>query len=117
MPDSRGPSPAMTMRQRLWVTLKGHWYYARRKLKTLGVEVRTGETVEDVRDDAREDAEAVRRAYRIALAREPTSAELEDALAFLRQQEATYPPERRREAALTDFCQVLLCLNEFIYVD
>jgi hypothetical protein len=61
--------------------------------------------------------EAVRRAYRIAVARDPTPVELDDALAFLRQQEATYPPERRHEAALTDFCQVLMCLNEFIYVD
>ena len=61
--------------------------------------------------------EAVRRAYRIAVAREPSTAELRDGLDFVRQQMASYPPDRQRELALTDFCQVLMCLNEFIYVD
>jgi mono/diheme cytochrome c family protein len=62
-------------------------------------------------------ADAVRHAYRIALAREPSETEALDAQAFLQQQMATYAPDRRRDAALTDFCQVLMCLNEFIYVD
>jgi mono/diheme cytochrome c family protein len=61
--------------------------------------------------------EAVRRAYRQALAREPSASELREALAFLEQQQATYPADRRREAALADFCQVLMCLNEFVYVE
>jgi len=68
-------------------------------------------------DDKTSTEEAVRRAYRIALAREATPAELREAADFLQEQMATYPPDRRREAALTDFCQVLMCLNEFIYVD
>ena len=68
-------------------------------------------------DDRTPAEDSVRRAYRIALARDATPAELRDALEFLKQQMASYPPERRREAALTDFCQVLMCLNEFIYVD
>jgi hypothetical protein len=68
-------------------------------------------------DDGTPQSEALRRAYRVALAREPTAAELSDGLAFLKQQMASYPPDRRREAAWTDFCQVLMCLNEFIYVD
>ncbi len=61
--------------------------------------------------------DAVRGAYRVALARTPTTAELQDALAFLDQQMGGYAPDRRRESALADFCQVLMCLNEFIYVD
>jgi mono/diheme cytochrome c family protein len=61
--------------------------------------------------------DAVRHAYKVALARGPSAVELQDDLAFLTQQMATYPVERRREAALTDFCQVLMCLNEFVYVD
>ncbi len=61
--------------------------------------------------------DAVRRAYRIVLARDPTDAELRDGLAFVRTQEATYPSDRGRDAALADYCQVLMCLNEFIYVD
>ena len=58
------------------------------------------------------DGDAVKRAYRIALCRDPTAAELGDAMSFLKGQ--TGPA---REAALADFCQVLLCLNEFLYVE
>jgi hypothetical protein len=61
--------------------------------------------------------DAVRRAYRSALARDPSPAELRDGLDFLAGQMASYPPDRRRQAALADFCQVLMCLNEFVYVD
>ncbi len=64
------------------------------------------------------DAEgAIRTAYQTALARLPSSEELHDGLAFLAQQQASYPGPQGREAALMDFCQVLLCLNEFVYVD
>ncbi|HXD86348.1 MAG TPA: DUF1553 domain-containing protein, partial [Urbifossiella sp.] len=55
---------------------------------------------------------AVTKAYRIALGREPTAGELADATRFLNGQ--TGPA---REAALADFCQVLFCLNEFLYVE
>ena len=58
------------------------------------------------------DAGAVRTAYRMALCREPTADELADGVAFLKGN--TGPA---REAALTDFCQVLFCLNEFLYVE
>jgi hypothetical protein len=61
--------------------------------------------------------DAVRQGYRIALARQPSQEELADGVAFVRQQMPTYPENMRRESALADFCQVLLCLNEFIYVD
>ena len=60
---------------------------------------------------------AVRNGYLIALARQPSRDELADDLAFIQKQMATYPEDQRREAALADFCQVLLCLNEFIYVE
>jgi len=56
-------------------------------------------------------------AYRIALARNPSADELADGMAFVNQQTETYQSEDRRERALTDFCQVLMCLNEFVYVD
>jgi hypothetical protein len=61
--------------------------------------------------------DAVRLGYLMALAREPSRDELTDSAAFVRQQMATYPEAQRRESALADFCQVLMCLNEFIYVD
>jgi mono/diheme cytochrome c family protein len=60
---------------------------------------------------------AVRQGYRIALARDPDRDELFDGVAFIQKQLPTYPETTRRESALADFCQVLLCLNEFIYVD
>jgi hypothetical protein len=58
------------------------------------------------------DTDAVTRAYKLALCREPTKEELTDALAFLKAQGAD-----ARETALADLCQVLFCLNEFLYVE
>jgi hypothetical protein len=60
---------------------------------------------------------AVRRGYQVALARGPNRDELADGVAFIQKQMPTYPENVRREFALADFCQVLMCLNEFIYVD
>lgn len=61
--------------------------------------------------------DAVRAGYQIALARQPSRDELDDGLDFIRKQMPTYPESQRRESALTDFCQILMCLNEFVYVD
>jgi hypothetical protein len=61
--------------------------------------------------------EAVKAGFLTALARPPTADELDDSVAFVREQLTTYPAASRRELALADFCQVLMCLNEFIYVD
>ena len=62
---------------------------------------------------------AIGRGYRIAIAREPSSSELEDAVTFVRQQSDSYAADEisaANELALADFCQVLLSLNEFIYI-
>lgn len=64
--------------------------------------------------------DAIQSGYRTALARPPSSAELADGLAFVQSQLESYRSEGKenaRELALADFCQVLLCLNEFIYVE
>ena len=61
--------------------------------------------------------DVIQTAYRIALARNPTDEELADGMAFVNEQAATYTEGNARQRALTDFCQVLLCLNEFVYVD
>jgi hypothetical protein len=58
------------------------------------------------------DEEAVKLAYTMALCREPTAAEMADALPFIKGKSGT-----DRETALADFCQVLFCLNEFLYVE
>jgi mono/diheme cytochrome c family protein len=65
-------------------------------------------------------AAVVTAGYETALARPPTDAERDDAEAFLGQQSAAYRSAGRadaRELAVADFCQVLLCLNEFVYVE
>jgi mono/diheme cytochrome c family protein len=61
--------------------------------------------------------DAISRAYLLALSRPPSSTELADSIQFVQQQAQTYPGASARESALTDFCQVLMCLNEFIYVE
>ncbi len=66
-------------------------------------------------------AAQVRRAYRLALAREPSPAEVESSVRFLDRQRAA---RTARESgvdydllALTDFAQVMFGMNEFLYVD
>jgi hypothetical protein len=62
---------------------------------------------------------AIERGYRIAFGRLPTDAERARMGAFVQQQRtaagADTPETRQR--ALVEFCHVLLCLNEFVYVD
>ena len=64
--------------------------------------------------------QAVRRGYALALGRPATTTELADSLAFLREQKQAYQADGRANAeglARLDFAQVLLGLNEFVYVD
>ncbi|HUE15818.1 MAG TPA: PSD1 and planctomycete cytochrome C domain-containing protein [Planctomycetaceae bacterium] len=63
---------------------------------------------------------ALREAYLLALGREPDPEELKDSAAFIAGQMASHESALKANApelALLDFCQVLLCLNEFVYVD
>jgi hypothetical protein len=60
---------------------------------------------------------AIAEAYRIALGRRPSEAEQERMTAFVRRQAESYGAPQGQERAMTDFCQILLCLNEFIYID
>jgi hypothetical protein len=65
-------------------------------------------------------ADAVARAYSLALNRPPTKRERDDAVAFIEQQTTRYRTERKPDAsdlALTDFAQVVFGLNEFIYAE
>lgn len=62
----------------------------------------------------------VTRAYQIALGRTPKKSELSSAVSFIKQGEQEYRAAGQTEArslALADFCQAVLGLNEFIYVD
>jgi hypothetical protein len=61
----------------------------------------------------------VSRAYRIAFGRPPSESEARLGESFLASQRAAYARERRRDAdraALVDFCQAMIGMNEFIYI-
>ncbi len=65
-------------------------------------------------------AAEIRKAFGLTLGRPPTAMELEDSLQFIRGQTDSYQKQGRAEAgkvALADFCQVLLGLNEFLYLE
>src|SRR5262249_22730512 len=65
-------------------------------------------------------ADVVRAAARRARARRPDAEELADSVAFLEEQAKSYREAGRADAgrlAAADFCQALLGLNEFLYVD
>jgi Protein of unknown function (DUF1553) len=64
--------------------------------------------------------DAVRQGYQTAVGRPPDDDELSSSVAFLAAQEKSYVAAEKsdaRELALADFCQVLLGLNEFVYVE
>ena len=63
---------------------------------------------------------AITAAYRLALTRAPTAEELADGVAFVQAQAESYEAAGKgggRELALADFCQAVMCLNEFVYVE
>lgn len=63
-------------------------------------------------------AEAIDNGYRIAFGRLPKDAERQRMLAFVEAQKTLLGAAPNAvDLALTEFCQVLLCLNEFVYVD
>lgn len=61
---------------------------------------------------------AIHSAYRIAFARSPSVSEHQRMLTFIEAQKtALGGAPADGDKALVEFCQVLLCLNEFVYVD
>lgn len=84
---------------------------------------------ERVRAEAWQSREAmVRRAYALAVGRTPQAEELERALRFLQEQSERYPAPKDQtgaiipgndpfQKALVDYCQIVLSLNEFAYVE
>jgi len=64
--------------------------------------------------------EVVRAGCLIALARSPASDELREGVSFIQQQTDSYQSAGKfnaHELAVADFCQILMCLNEFVYVE
>jgi len=71
----------------------------------------------DVKSD--DVAQLVDRAYLLALARPPRDGERQDAVAFINAGLDLYTKAGKPDArtlAITDFCQAVLALNEFVYV-
>lgn len=65
-------------------------------------------------------AESIGNAYMEAIARSPTEDELAGSMRFVARQTASYRSESKPNAgelALTDLCQVLMSLSEFVYID
>jgi hypothetical protein len=89
------------------------------------VHARAGDFANRLLKEAGDDpARCVERAYRLALGRAPAEGEKAAGVEFLARQErdrsARDPKASAADArrlALTDYCQVLFGLNEFIYVD
>ncbi|NQV27764.1 MAG: DUF1553 domain-containing protein [Rhodopirellula sp.] len=60
----------------------------------------------------------VEKAYWIALSRSPEPDEVARMTAFLNSQTQSYGTDgNAKTLALTDYCQIMLCLNEFVVVD
>jgi hypothetical protein len=66
-------------------------------------------------DAGAEQVAQVRAAYRTALAREPSDSELRANVEFLNRRQVA--PGGSALQALTDLCDVILNLNEFIYIN
>lgn len=63
---------------------------------------------------------AIREAYRLAIARQPTNQETVLMAAFLEQQASIYRKQNVRDpqqAARIDLCQALMGMNEFVYIE
>ncbi len=63
-------------------------------------------------------AAVIRDTYRIALGRAPTDAESARMVAFVENQSASYGGGARSlDLAVADLCQMVVCLNEFVFID
>jgi hypothetical protein len=65
-------------------------------------------------------AQVIRAAYATAFGRAPTPTELHDATLFITSQQAAYTTAGNHDgpaAAVTDFCQVLMGLNETMHIE
>ena len=69
-------------------------------------------------DDQEEISESIAKAYRFALGRTARTEELQGMIEFIEQQARQRGDDAAAKvAAFHDFCHVLLCMNEFVYVD
>ncbi|MEZ6062436.1 MAG: PSD1 and planctomycete cytochrome C domain-containing protein [Planctomycetaceae bacterium] len=73
-----------------------------------------------IRESGDDDQRIVETSFNLAFSRSPTEAEVHAAVEFLQRQGQTRQARGdtdSRVEAVTDYCQSLFCLNEFLYVD
>ncbi len=75
-----------------------------------------------IRDSSGEEPpDVVKTGYRTIIGRVPTENEKKECLLFLAEQEASYRQEGQAEKAkwlaTVDLCHMLLCMNEFLYIE
>ena len=82
---------------------------------------RASDFARKLREQAGKELESqISSAWKIALGRPPSAGELKTSAAFIRgrlQQRSNEQSSKKEHLALTDFCQAIFALNEFIYVD
>jgi hypothetical protein len=62
--------------------------------------------------------EVVRKAYGIALSRAPSEVEMKQMTDFITDQATSYgDTDNSLNLAVIDYCQIMLCLNEFLFID
>ena len=62
--------------------------------------------------------EVIGKSYRIALSRNPTVTEIRQMSDFITNQATSYgDSDSAMNQAIVDYCQLMLCLNEFIFID
>ena len=61
--------------------------------------------------------ERVRQVYRECFSRSPFTEETKLALEFIQQQQSDYDMKNAVEVAISDWCQAIMSLNEFVFVD
>ncbi len=108
------PEPAQSMGQRQVTTVATQ---ALTMMNSPLVRLRSEQLAKRVRPTPQTPlSDAIDGAYRQAFCRRPTEAELSRSLQFIDRQGQSYG-KGGEEAALVDVCQILLCSNEFVYVE
>ena len=70
------------------------------------------------KSSAAEPAAVVEATFWKTLSRPPSAEELESMVTFINSQAQSYGEDgKAMDTAIADYCQTMLCLNEFVYVD
>ena len=70
-----------------------------------------------IMNDVSTDAERVRRAYRMALSRDPDGTEIDSALTYIAGLAQRLAGDGAKQKAFASFCHILVATNEFLYLE